>query len=301
MRLKHRLELGLVRLGFALGFLWPWTLLSGLGAILGRFLFHVIRLRRRLVMSNLRLAFGSEKSEAELRRIAAACYEQAGRSYFEYFALPTVHRRRVLGRVRFENREALAAAQSGGRGVICLASHFGNWELLALAIRELGIDLQLMVGDLSNTAVDEEMNRLRRRLGFTILRRGMGIRDAVKLLRSGGALGFQGDQEARWHGVEVPFFGRVSLTHPGAASLSIRTGAAILPVYLRRDGKSFIVRFLDPIIPPAQANDEAVRDLTARHTAVLESYIREYPEHWFWLHRRWKRAPRGEDGLPLKA
>ncbi len=300
MHLKHRIEYALVRGGLALGNLFPWSWISAQGALLGR-LAHALGIRRRVVMENLRLAFGDEKSDAELRRIAADCYAQFGRSYAETFALPAFPRRRVLARVDYEGLEQLAAARAAGRGVLFIASHFGNWELLALATQALGLRVHLMVGDLANPAVDAAMNDLRRSLGFSIEHRGMGLRAVMKALRAGDVVGVQGDQEARWHGILVPFFGRESLTHPGAAYLSLRTGAPLVPAYLRRQGRRFRVIYEAPLWPAGAADDVNVERLTAAHTAGLEAMIRRHPEHWFWLHRRWKRAPRGADGLPRPA
>lgn len=300
MQRKHRMEYVLVRGGLALGSLLPWGLISANGALLGRTAFHLLRLRRRVAMDNLRLALGDDHDEKALRRIAARCYAQFGRSYMEYFGLPAIRRRRVMDRLDFSGLEHLGAARAGGRGVLFLSSHFGNWELLALAIQSRGVELHLLVGDLSNPAVDAAMNGLRRGLGFHIDRRGMGLRAVIKTLRRGNGVGFQGDQEARWHGINVPFFGRESLTHPGAAFLSLKTGAPILPCYLLREGGRFRAVFAAPLWPEGEASEANVMALTARHTAVTEAVIRRHPDHWFWLHKRWKRAPRGKDGLPRR-
>jgi len=301
MRPKHRIEAALVSAGLRLGGIFPWNWISAQGAALGRFAFHVLRVRRRVVMENLAIAFGDELDEAARRRVAANCYAQFGRSYLEYFALPAFRRRRVLERVDFTGLEHLEAARARGRGILFVAAHFGNWELAALATQSLGVPVHLLVGDLANPSVDAAMNDLRRRLGFSIEHRSMGLRAVLRALRAGHGVGVQGDQEARWHGILVPFFGRDTLTHPGAAYLSLRTGAALLPSFLLREGKRFRLVYKEPIIPEGEPTDENVRALTAAHTRVLEGMIREHPEHWFWLHRRWKRAPRGPDGLPRRA
>jgi len=300
MTFKHRIEYAIVRAGFALGGLFPWNCISDFGAVLGRFIYHVLRVRRRVVLRNLKLAFGDELTERERRRIAGRSYAQAGRSYAEIFALPTLRRRRVLSRIDFEGLEHLEEARAAGKGILFLAAHFGNPELTAISVLELGIPVHLLVGDLSNRAVDRAMNELRGKLGFIIERRRMGLRAVFKLLRGGGGVGFQGDQEARRHGLKVPFFGIVSLTHPGPASISLRTGAPIVPSYQVREGRRFRMVFEAPIWPEGEATDENVLALTARHTAWLESVIRRYPEQWFWLHRRWKRAPRDEAGRPRR-
>lgn len=298
LKLKHRIEWGLVRSGLSLGNLFPWSWISATGAALGVFVFHVLRMRRRVVLENLHIALGGEMSPDELRRIAARCYRVFGRTHLEYFGLPALGRRRVLERITVEGIEHLEAARAEGRGVILLMSHFGNWEMLGLMGRRLGLDVHLLVGDLSNSSVDEGINRMRERLGLKILRRGMALRTTMQLLKKGGTVLFPGDQEARWHGVTVPMFGRATLTHPGAAHFALKTGAAILMGFPIREGIGFRMRFLPPLIPEGEADDEGIRRLTARHTAVLESMVREHPEQWFWMHRRWKAAPKGGDGLP---
>ena len=301
MKLKHRIEYGVVRGGLSLGGLLPWGWISGWGALLGRVMFHVLRLRRGVAMENLAIALGDELSLAERTRIAARCYAQFGRSYAEIFGLPAWHRRQEKRRFVYRGREHLDAALERGRGVFILTAHFGNPELLALALQEIGLPLHILVGDLSNPAVDGAMNDLRRANGFPIEHRGAGLRGVVKALRANKGIIIQGDQEARWHGLVVPFFGRDSLTHPGTAHLALKTGAAILPCFHVRDGRNHGIVIGEPIYPEGKPSDAAVEALTVLHTARVEAMIRLHPDHWFWLHKRWKRAPRGEDGRPRRS
>ena len=299
MRLKHRIEVGIVRTGLALGNLFPWSWISAKGALLGAFTYHVLRIRRKAVLENLRIAFGPELDEAEARRIAASCYRVFGRTHFEYFGLPALRRRGVLESTQVEGREHVEAAKARGKGIILLMSHFGNWEMLGLMGNHLGLEVNLLVGDLSNPGVDEAMNRLRERLGLKILRRGMALRETLKLLRAGGTVLFPGDQEARWHGVTVPMFGRATLTHPGAAHFALKSGAAILMGFPIREGSTFRMKFLPPILPEGEGSKEDILKLTARHVAALESVVREYPDQWFWMHKRWKAAPKNSNGRPV--
>jgi len=127
---------------------------------------------------------------------------------------------------------------------------------------------------------------------------GAGVRGAVRRLRSGGAIAMLADQDARRDGVFVPFFGRPASTAAGPAWLSLATGAPIVFCTITReaDGR-FVLRFQPPLVPLGDAADAAaVRVLTARHTALLEAVVRERPEQWFWLHKRWKTAQPGGDG-----
>lgn len=300
MRLKHRIEYALVSGGLRLGNLFPWEWISSFGALLGRIV-HALGIRRRVVMENLAIALGDSHSLAERKRIAAACYVQFGRSYWEYFGLPRFHQRKLIERFDYEGLEHLEAARAKGRGIVFMAAHFGNFELLALGTQALGVPVHLLVGDLANPAVDAAMDDLRRRNGFSIEHRGMGLRKVIKVLRKGEAVGIPADQEARWHGIVVPFFGRESLTHPGGAFFSLKTGAPMVPGFHVREGKRHKIVFLPPIEPAGEATDEAVAQMTAANCRCLEEMIRRYPDHWFWLHKRWKRAPKGPDGLPRRA
>jgi KDO2-lipid IV(A) lauroyltransferase len=298
MRMKHRMESFLVRIGLRVFSCLPWPTLSVIGKYLGR-LAWTLGIRRSSVRENLNIAFGKELDKPD--RIARKCYECFGRTHLEYFALPRLREKGILESIEVEGREHLEAAQERGKGIILLMSHFGNWELVGLMGMHLGLDVHLLVGDLSNSRVDEQINEMRERLGLKILRRGMALRSTLKLLRENKTVLFPGDQEARYHGITVPMFGRRTLTHPGAAHFALKTGAAILMGFPIRDGSRFRFRFLPPILPEGEATKEAVIKWTAVHTAALESMVREFPEQWFWLHRRWKAAPKGEDGLPEKA
>jgi Kdo2-lipid IVA lauroyltransferase/acyltransferase len=300
MRFKHRLEVNIVKAGLKLGNLFSWRWISGTGAALGFFVCHLLRIRRQVVRDNLLVAFGDTITDAERERIVGRCYVEMGRTWLEYFALPALGRRGILEQMEFQGEEHLRAALAGGKGVFLLGAHFGNWELSALAIGSLGIPVHPIVGDLSNKSVDLVMNEMRQKLGLIIERRGMGLRSVFKALRQGDGVGFQADQEARHHGVNVPFFGVESLTHPGAAWISLRTGAPILPCYCLRIKGGFRMIFRDPIWPGDEADEQSVRELTARHTQVTEQMIRRYPEQWFWMHERWKKAPRDSEGQLLK-
>ncbi|MCP4549000.1 MAG: lysophospholipid acyltransferase family protein [bacterium] len=301
MNLKFRIEAAFVRTGLKIGNLFPWRMISDSGAFWGWTAFHIFRVRRTATLRNLRMAFGDRYSEEELQSLASRCFVNFGRTFMEYFALPAFHKRNIMQRIEYEGEEHMQAALAGGKGVLFLAAHFGNWEVAAIATSKLGVPLHTVVGDLANPVVDEVVNNLRESLGLIVDRRRMGLRAVLRALKQGHGIGIQADQEARWNGIPVPFFGMTSLTHPGTAWFSLKTGAPILQAYALRVGNGFRVVYEPPIWPNAEATDEEVLKLTALHTARLENLIRRYPDQWFWLHKRWKRAPRGEDGLPLRA
>src|SRR5213075_692391 len=142
---------------------------------------------------------------------------------------------------------------------------------------------------LSNPSAEAWVSALRRRAGLDVMQPGAGVRGVIRRLRAGGTVAMLADQDARRDGVFVPFFGRLASTPTGPAWLSLATGAPIVFCTCARapDGR-LELRFVRALVPEGEADDaQAVRALTARHTALLEAAVRERPAQWFWLHKRW--------------
>jgi KDO2-lipid IV(A) lauroyltransferase len=157
----------------------------------------------------------------------------------------------------------------------------------------------VVVKPLSNPGADAWLSRLRNVAGLDQLPIGAGVRGALRRLKAGGAVAMLADQDARRDGVFVPFFGHLASTPIGPAWLSLASGAPLVfGTCLRGADGRYEARFLPPLVPqgrPDDAND--VLALTRRHTGMLEAAIRERPEQWFWLHKRWKTAPRVKGDL----
>jgi KDO2-lipid IV(A) lauroyltransferase len=179
-----------------------------------------------------------------------------------------------------------------GRGMIFLTGHLSNFELAGAMVSQV-FPMAFVAKPLSNPGAEHWVSAIRRSAGLDVLPTHVGVRGVVKRLRAGGTVAMLADQDARRDGVFVPFFGRPASTPAGPAWFSLATGAPIVFCTCARaaDGR-LEVRFSPPIVPQGEAGDaEAVRVLTARHTALLEAAVRERPAQWFWLHKRWKTAP----------
>jgi KDO2-lipid IV(A) lauroyltransferase len=153
--------------------------------------------------------------------------------------------------------------------------------------------LDFVVKPLSNPRVDRWLSDLRRRAGVGQIPLGAGVRAVYRSLRQNRWVALVGDQDAHAAGVFVPFFGRPTSTPRGPADLALRTGAPLIMGFATRmpDGRHRL-EMEPPLAVPERHDEAAVEDLTARHTARLEAWIRRRPDHWLWLHRRWKTAPR---------
>ncbi len=278
----------------------PERLAIRIGAGLGRLAYYFLPGRRAVGRQNLALAF-PELSRRERRRILIRSCENLGRTLMEIVRLAAMTDEEIRRRVSYSSGslENWEEAQRHGKGILYITGHIGNWELLALGHSLHGYPMRLAARRLDNPLLETELNDLRGRGGNKVSERGGGgrrIRDMIKQLRGGGQVGILVDQYARGsNGIMVPFFGKLAASHRGPAVLAARTGARLLPSFLRRDagkpGRYQIHFGPEVVLEPSGNAEEDVRSLTARLQAVLEAEIRSRPEEWFWLHCRWKKSP----------
>jgi KDO2-lipid IV(A) lauroyltransferase len=196
----------------------------------------------------------------------------------------------MRARVEFEGLERVQQAYASGRGVLIFTGHFGYWEMLAIAHGlEIG-PLSLLARSLDNPWLEAMLKRIRTCTGNPIIYRRGAVRRVIRALSANQAVGIPIDQHI--HGadaVQVEFFKRPVATTSSVAALALRTGAVVIPVFaLGLPGGRYRLIYEHPVSPPVDAGPEAVKELTQRCTDVLERYVRQYPELWLWMHRRWR-------------
>jgi KDO2-lipid IV(A) lauroyltransferase len=260
----------------------------GVGALLGA----LDRGHRHLAERQLEEA-GFPPEEAS--RLARGLYAHLGICVAE---LAWVERRvaeKAVGEwVRIEGLDHVHAALAKGKGLGLVAGHLGNWELGAVAMGAAGVPLSLVVRPLDNPRLDARLVALRRAGGSEVIQKRNALRAIREVLSRGRGVVMLIDQDAREHGVFVDFFGRPASTIPSIAAIALRTGAPLLVTAMRREpGNLTHVLSFDPVEPPPSTGDgkEDARRLTAMLTARLEARIRQAPEQWLWMHRRWKTRP----------
>ena len=279
---------------------WRSRLLLALGEAVGSAAFW-LGLRRRVALDGLRRAF-PERSEAERRAIARAAYRQLGRSLAELVAWRRLTASEVERLVRFVGWDRYQAALAGGRGVVVAVAHFGNWELPARAAANRGMSVTAITRTLREP-INEKLLALRREGGMRELPDKKSTDAALRLLRRGETLAVVIDQNMRpSRGIFVDFFGTQACTTPAAAVFALRTGAPLFLVYdLREPDGTHRVSFEGPFaLPSASGGQSAVHALTQELTRGVERMVRAHPDHWFWVHRRWKTRPGSEAILPAR-
>ena len=254
-----------------------------------------LRVRRRVVMGNLKLAF-PEKSAEERRRIARETYRHLGRMAAEFALVPRMSPRELERALTIENFGALEEAKARGRGVVACTAHFGNWELLQAGCSLRGIPISSITRRQRSARADSMIKRARAAAGVEDLGadRGETLKAALRALRQGRVLGYVIDQNvSRRRAVFPTFFGVPAATSPTPAVLAMRNGAAVLfAVAVPEEGGRYRVVIEGPLEVPAGGDRD--RDILAFMQLLndrLEHYVRLYPHAWYWLHRRWKTRP----------
>ncbi len=295
-RLKHVrwwLEYASLYFLFLIARLLPQRALVPWGRRLGLTVYRLLPIRRSVVLENLRAAFGAERSEQEIRALARRFYGELGVTLLEFFSLWGLSREKIRRRVEIQGREHLDACRAQGQGAVLISGHFGNWELLGAAMVAYGYPTHYLIKSQANPYVDRMHNEIRRRAGIGVIRQGLSVRQLVYALRRGEFVGILSDQDAGRQGIFLPFLGRPAAVARGPAYMAWRTRVPLLVgVIFRGDDGRHRAEFTAPVYPdPSWDEETAVRELTRIQTERLEAFIRRHPEHYFWVHRRWKTQP----------
>ena len=275
-----------------------------LGASFGRGWARLGGPRTQTARANLRIAF-PEWSEAEREAVRVRALENLGRSLVEFARIAAIGPEGLRERVRFEGLEHYEAARraSPRGGVIALTGHFGSWELLVAAGVAHGLPVVPVHRARDSALLEAVLQRYREAGGGELLPRGSSASSVLRALRHGRTVAVAYDLDCpRKEGVFVPFFGRLACTRDGPVRIAMHAGVPVVPVFLHRlpDGRRHLARVRPPLELRTEAEDPegAVRENARRMTAAIEAEIRLVPDHWNWVHRRWRTQPPGEPRPP---
>ena len=246
---------------------------------------------RQTALRNLEFAM-PQLGPRERRRLVDAVYRSAARWLFAFARLPDITKENVAEWIRYEGYEHFEEAMARGHGVIFATGHLGAWELSAHAHALMSAPMSIVVRPLDNPKLEAWATRMRTLSANRIIGRDDYARPILKALKRNEAVGILIDQNMTAdRGLFVDFFGRKACVESGVARIAARTGAAVIPGFaLWSDAENkFVLRFY----PPVEIQGNAQAD-TQRVQRALEDAIREHPDQWLWIHRRWKTRPEGE-------
>jgi len=261
-----------------------------LGQHLGLLTHDILRIRRTQVDTALRQAFGNNGDHARIRR---ANYAHYGTVLAEFLRLPTLSNEQLLDRFTITGLDHVKQAQAEKKGLIVLTAHVGNWEYLAAAQAALDLDIAVITRHAHQKGVDRFWQEQRINQGVKFLGNYRSLKSIVRHLRAGGSVGMSIDQnEGGTTGARVPFFNREAGTVKAPALLSSRLNCPVIMALSWRDDQGHHHASFSEPIPLLEGKTLAdTVDRTTRHyNALLEAFIREHPEQWTWVHRRWKPA-----------
>lgn len=293
MKVRHALEAAGFWLLLGAARVLPRRVLLAVGSLAGTLGFALDARHRRIADHNLELAFGRTLSPGARARLQRACWRHFGRITLDSLHFPQLDAASASRLAEVSGLSSLRAAHAAGKGILLYSGHYGHWELAALVQGFLGMPLTLVARPLDNPVLERMLARLRTVSGNVVVHKRNAIREMLQTLSRGGGVAIVIDQDARDAGVFVPFLGRLASTTPTLATLALRTGAALVPVFCVPQRKGTYRIIYGPVTEARSTGDREadVLRITAECTAVLEQWVRRHPEYWLWMHRRWKTAP----------
>ena len=278
----------------------PLTVARWFSFALGRLLYLVTPGRRAVAYRNLSLAL-PETSDARRRQIVRGAYDNLGRVLLTVARMPRLNSTNIREWIDYEGFPHYDSGIKKGRGVLFLTAHVGNWELSAVAHGLYGNPMHVMVRPLDNPLLDRLLESYRTRCGNRTIRKQEFGRGILRALRDNAPVGILLDQnisdEPGWF---VDFFGVKASASPGFAKVAMRTGTTVLPAIAawKARERRYVLKFYPPLemISSGDEASDLIVNTQLCHSAI-ERMIRECPEQWLWMHRRWKIRPDGEPSL----
>ncbi|HZR47340.1 MAG TPA: lysophospholipid acyltransferase family protein [Candidatus Manganitrophaceae bacterium] len=271
-----------------------WQIGIRLGGAIGTLLFFLLRRERARSRESLQAAFGAGRSERELNDIIKKSFQHLGKGLIEILNFQTLTEPEINALVEIDGEEYLKSAEAEGNGTILITGHTGNWELMAAALSLRGYPMRLIAPPLYDPRIDEWIVRLRARFEVETISRGTpsSSKKILEVLQKNEILGLLIDPEMQ-NGVPLNFFNKKAYTPGGAAQIALRSGAATLICFVTRlpnnrhritIEKPMALTLTDDLQKNIEVN-------TARLTSRIEEHIKQYPDQWVWMHRRWKTKP----------
>lgn len=288
-KIRYRLEyVAVVTLIFVLNLI-PYRLALLVGDLVGFLAFSILGIRRKVTLDNLKKSFRDRFSDRRYVRIGATAYRHIARGMIEYGLFPKLKKKDLHKFLTIEGQENLHRISDGGRGAVLVTGHFGSWELMGAFLATRGWPIDYLVGEQHNAYINKLMNDHRQLFGIGLIEMGVAARGVIKAVRNGHMVCMLSDQDAGSDGVIVEFLGRPASTPKGPAAFALKTGAPLACGFIIREGFKQRIIIEPPFDFTPTGNKEAdIKELTQAYTSLLERYVREYPDHWFWPHRRWK-------------
>ena len=269
----------------------PDVLLRQILKFLARGLYTIDSKHRHIAKVNLDLAYEETLSEEKKINIIKATYLNLLFVLVDFVRNQGISKEKLLQKVTFDNTSAIEDALQKKQKIILMTAHYGNWELLPLSLAAEYGPLTGVGRKLDSSVMDKILKKNREQFNIEMLEKKGAMRDMIGVLKNGRMLGLLVDQNTSENeGILVDFFGKPVRHTPAASILARRFDAVILPAFISSvSSEEYKITFYDPIYTQKTENKEKdIRDSVQKQAKITEEIIRQNPEEWFWLHKRWK-------------
>ena len=269
----------------------PLSFATRLSRFYARLLDTAVPRLRRIAKRNLVIA----NIQGDHDAIVTGVYRSIARILLAVARFPTINKTNVTHWIRYQGLEHYMDAKQQGKGVLFATAHLGNWELSAFAHGMMTEPMNVVVRPLDNPHIDALSERRRTLSGNRVISKKDAARSILRALRANQAVGILVDQNVTpSEGVFIDFFGVKACAGSAFVKLAHHSGAAVIPGFAlwSEEEQRYILRFYKPVPMTGDVTAD-----TQRLHAVIEQVIREYPDQWLWIHRRWKTRPPGEPSL----
>jgi KDO2-lipid IV(A) lauroyltransferase len=289
---RHRLEYCAVYMVYLIVNIVPYRIIHLIAAVISFTGFSLLKVRREETIQRIRESLNIPEDEAV--RVAKKAYFNITASSLEFLRFKRMRKIFDKGYITIENLDILRDIGKKKSGGVLVGMHSGNWEISGAALSFLEYPLFYVVGIQHNPFVDNLINNMRKAVGIELIPKKGALKDVFRRLKHGELLGIIADQHVSGDSIEIEFFGRTVSAPRGPAGFARKTGTPLIPyTAIRKGACKHSVRVHEPILPDDSIDTEAdILRMTREYNRVFEGVIRENPENWFWLHRRW----RGEEG-----
>jgi KDO2-lipid IV(A) lauroyltransferase len=268
----------------------PNAYLLFFGKILGNLLYYLAIPQRRIVNRNLRFCL-VDSSPQQIQCKARQIFQHFGITIAELLQMAYLSKQELVSKVGIEGKEILVEALAKQKGIVLVTAHLGNYEMAAQSVPcLLGLRMSAVAKKLRNVRLNRLIHNLRTRFGNKVIYKKGALPEMMQRLRQGEMVAILMDISRRFDGVEVSFFGRRATATPAAALLGLRCKSPIIPAFCHRNPKGKLIVQIESPIEIRRTNDlrSDLQFNTQLITDRIECAVKNYPEQWNWLLKRWK-------------
>ncbi|CAH2030528.1 lysophospholipid acyltransferase family protein [Trichlorobacter ammonificans] len=279
--------------------LLPAGLSRKLGTATGELMHRLLTSRRRIAEENIARSLDHMRAQPgwsctipDAAGIARETFRNIGRSLVETCRLYHGRGDELIAAIEVRGREHYDAARARGKGLIFLTGHCGNWELVALAYARLfNSSMSVVARRQNNPYLNRMVETMRMHYDNRVIYKDNALKNMMAVIRRNGVIGLLVDQAVfPEEGSLIPFLGRPAWASKAPVLLARKTGVAVLPAFIHREGDRHVIELHPELVFSGDASEEGWQQDVKRYSAAIEQFIVRYPTNWYWVHRRWKRA-----------